>query len=286
MPKLFVNMSAEQANLCALVLSSSGIPYYTTEGSHGWEVWVKDVDVEAALAAIKRYFRENPGQDLEETAVADQPVKTASGLWAAGLLGVVYWAISTNRAGTLFFDNFAASAERILAGEYYRTLTALMLHADMLHLAGNMIGLALFGTAVCSIVRPGPGWLMILLSGIIGNLGNALLYRSGHISVGASTAVFGAVGILCACQFWYKIRGAGQRARAWLPIAGGLAFLAILGTGGRRVDLMAHLLGFVAGIALGLAYCRWLPPPASKRRRLYSWVLTAGLLAAGWLRLF
>ena len=77
MPKLFVNMTSEQANLCAVVLSSAGIPYFTAEGGDGWEIWVKDADVERALAAIKRYFRENPD------AGADR--NTASG--AAGTAG-------------------------------------------------------------------------------------------------------------------------------------------------------------------------------------------------------
>ncbi len=285
MPKLFVNMSAEQANLCALVLSSSGIPYTTTEAGQGWEVWVKDGDVEPALEAIRRYFRENPENAPGGTPPPPRAVKTATGLLAAGLLALVYAAVGAHRAEAVFVEKFAASADRILAGEYYRVLTALMLHSDMTHLAGNMVGLALFGTAVCSAVRPGPGWLMILLAGIIGNAGNAALYRGGHVSLGASTAVFGAVGILCALQFWRRLHGSGERSRAWLPLAGGLAFLALLGGGGHRVDLMAHLLGLGAGLLLGFAYNFWVPAPLSRRGQAACWALTAGLLAAGWLRI-
>lgn len=287
MPKLFVNMTSEQANLCAVVLSSAGIPYFTAEGGDGWQIWVKDVDVDTALAAVKRYFRENPEAAPSETPppeLPEPPARTLTGIWAALLLAAVYGAVTVNRATPLFVENFAASSEKILAGETYRTVTALMLHADAVHLAGNLIGIALFGTAVCSIVRPGPAWLMILLSGIIGNAANAILHRTGHVSVGASTAVFGAVGILSACQFWRKLHQPGERLKAWLPLAGGLAFLAILGAGGQRVDLMAHLFGLLAGLLLGLAYSIGVTPPLSRRCQLACWALTAGILAAGWLR--
>ena len=39
----------------------------------------------------------------------------------------------------------------------------------------------------------------------------------------------------------------------WVPAAAGLGLLAMLGTGGPRVDLWAHLFGLLAGAALGLA---------------------------------
>ena len=284
MPKLFVDMTSEQANLCALVLSSSGIPYFTAESGGGWEVWVKEADVDAALAAVKRYFRENLAAAPSEVRQPEPPQKTLTGIWAALILAAVYGAVAARGAAPLFTETFAAASQKILAGEGYRTITALMLHADMVHLAGNLIGIALFGTAVCSLVRPGPGWLMILLSGIIGNAANAVLHRSGHVSLGASTAVFGAVGILSACQFWDKLHKAGEKMRAWLPLAGGLAFLAILGAGGQRVDLMAHLFGLLAGLLLGLAYSIGVKAPLSKRSQYVCWALTAGILTAGWMR--
>lgn len=286
MPKLFVNMSTKQANLCALVLSSAGVPYYSTEGDEGWEIWVKEADIQPAISAIKRYFRENPEAAPTETPRPAKPVKTYTGIWAAGLLAALYGAVATNRAYPLFVQKYAASAEKILAGEHYRTVTALMLHADLQHLAGNLIGIALFGTAVCSTVGTAPGWLMILLTGLIGNAANAYLYGTGHISVGASTAVFGAVGILCACQFWSKRHQSDGRIKAWLPLAGGLAFLAILGAGGQRVDIMAHLFGFAAGLLMGTAYSLGVKPPLSPKHQTLCWILTAGILAAAWLRLF
>jgi len=87
----------------------------------------------------------------------------------------------------------------------------------------------------------------------LGNFANALFYETRHVSIGASTAVFGALGILAGYQFLTKIKHPRQRIKAWLPLAGGLALLAILGSGAES-DIMAHLFGFLSGILLGLGY--------------------------------
>ncbi|HSQ86731.1 MAG TPA: rhomboid family intramembrane serine protease, partial [Desulfobacterales bacterium] len=151
------------------------------------------------------------------------------------------------------------------------------------HLAGNMVGIAVFGTAVCNITGAGVGWLMILLTGILGNLANAALFRYGHISIGASTSVFGAVGILAAYQLSRKIRIAGQRMKAWLPLAGGLALLGLLGSS-KHSDLTAHLFGFIAGILLGLIYDMYLFDLIKKRHQIYCMALTIGTVALSWFR--
>ncbi|MFC1817426.1 rhomboid family intramembrane serine protease [Thermodesulfobacteriota bacterium] len=171
--------------------------------------------------------------------------------------------------------------QHILDGQYYRTATALMLHANGLHLAGNLLGIALFGTAVCSVTGWGVGGLMILMSGIAGNFVNAALYRTGHISIGASTAVFGAVGFLAAHQFFKKVSLPGQHIKAWLPLGGGLALLGLLGSG-QHVDLTAHLFGFGSGIVFGLGYGLLIKHPASTRYQIASFLSVVSILTVAW----
>ena len=100
----------------------------------------------------------------------------------------------------------------------------------------------------------------MLLAGALGNGMNALWYRTGHLSIGASTAVFGAVGILAATQLTLD-KTAGPR--PWLeraaPVVGGLALLGMLGASPHS-DLLAHLFGLFAGI-LGGARRRALDAP-------------------------
>ena len=57
------------------------------------------------------------------------------------------------------------------------------------------------GANLGRIAGAGVGVLMILAAGVLGNYANAVLFEYNHLSVGASTSVFGAVGITAAYQF-------------------------------------------------------------------------------------
>src|ERR1700678_3739961 len=78
--------------------------------------------------------------------------------------------------------------------------------------------------------------------------------REEHQSIGASTAIFGAIGLLAATELVLH----RKRSRGWLdvaaPIVGGFALLGALGSGSGdgRTDLGAHLFGFLSGVIIGL----------------------------------
>ena len=280
--KLFADLNSEQADLCGLILSSSGIAYTVAKAGHKWEIWVRQTDVDDAISKIKAYFRENPEPIRRHIMPPPRFTTNYTGVYAALGLMLLHWMIYYHNVKSTFFDTFGANTTLIIRGELYRTLTALMLHSDLLHLMGNMVGIAVFGTAVCSITRPGLGWLLILSSGMLGNMLNTLLRGAGHLSIGSSTAVFGAIGILSAVQFWRKFAESGQRLKAWLPLAGGLALLGILGTGGGRTDILAHLLGLSAGLLLGSGYGLLIRQPLPDKYQNLCWGATFLLLAIAW----
>lgn len=280
---IFKNLSEDDANTYRLVLSSTGIYSYLKKGENGWNILVNNTDYEKAINAIEQYLREN--QDLHPTVEPFYYKRTFTGIWAAIILLACHVAITIGNKSEFFIETYGSSASHILRGELYRSVTSLMLHANALHIMGNIVGIALFGTAVCTITGWGVGWLMILVTGIAGNLVNALLYKSGHISVGASTAIFGAIGILSAHQFFKKFRKPGQKIRAFLPIACGLALLSILGSG-EHSDLMAHLFGFLAGIILGSLYSVFVEHPTSKEYQVCFLIATFGILALSWMKAF
>lgn len=152
-------------------------------------------------------------------------------------------------------DAGRASSEAIVRqGEWWRAITALTLHADISHVVANIATGALFAAFILPSFGAGWTWTLILLSGAIGNLINAWTYRNEpHFSIGASTAVFGALGILVACQTAETLRS-GKHLRLWqmiLPIGAGLALLGHLGAGEYPTDVLAHLWGFIAGIGIG-----------------------------------
>lgn len=254
MIELYEHLTAAQANLCGLILTASGIPFRARKGVNGWSIRVGAHHYKASRRAITEYFKENrDARPLIEDPPAPAGQRSYAGIWIAAVLAVFYYAVACTGNVDKVWTVFGASANRIMDGEIYRTVTALMLHADLAHLAGNMAGTAVFVSAVCYITGWGVGTLMVLMSGILGNFVNAAMYQSGHLSIGASTAIFGAVGILSGYQFLRKRRFKEKRFSAWVPLLGGLALLGMLGTGA-HVDLMAHFFGFCAGIVLGAMY--------------------------------
>ena len=171
-----------------------------------------------------------------------------------------------------------ASAEAILHGQWWRAVTALTLHADLLHLFGNAVASLIFVAAVGRALGTGFGAALILLAGAAANLATAAVHRSGHLSVGASTATFAALGIMAGLGILRRYRSLPQRRRAWLPIGAGLGLFAMLGVGehsdvvrspvrpARRVP--ARDRGGDRGAATaGTAWCRGCCP--SERWRCY-----------------
>ena len=202
-------------------------------------------------------------------------------------LAVVWLAVAIlaglRGARSSWFAAGSADATRVLGGEWWRVLTALTLHADGSHLLNNVLATTFLGTALGRVMGPGVASVAMVLTGATGNFVNAWMHGAHHDSVGASTAVFGAVGTLAGLSAAQVHGLRSARRGAWLPIAAGLALLALFGTA-ERSDHGAHLFGFLAGIVVGagLGLVRpWLPGPR------WQPLLTAaavGAIAAAWAR--
>ena len=108
-------------------------------------------------------------------------------------------------------------------------------------------------------------WIAVLFAGAAGNLVNALVVGADLRSLGASTAVFAALGALTAVQFTRKLESPRARAKRWLPLVAGVLLLGWNGMGGVRhdpwsgiqrpvddnTDIGAHIAGFLCGLVAG-----------------------------------
>lgn len=176
------------------------------------------------------------------------------GAWALVLISVFYW---QHQDSSLVERAASSSVGLIRQGEWWRPLTALFLHADVGHLVGNLVGGVIFATLVARSVGPLLGWTMILACGTLGNIiTSRLTYPEPFVSIGASTAVFAALGILSGFGISETLR---ERARQpWLriaaPVFAGIILLGWLGGGhDPHTDVLGHVFGFGSGLAAGVA---------------------------------
>ena len=282
MRSLFSGLSQDTARAYALVLASMGIPSRTRYNGTCWTVTVAAHHRRGAVRAVSLYLKENPPQPGIPRAAVFYGPKSYSAVYVGAVLVLIHTMIAPGYEYQVFVKAFGADAAQILSGERFRCVTALLLHADWVHLLGNLAALALFGTVTAMLYGWGMGWLLILVCGASGNLLTALWYQQGHLAVGASTAVFGGVGLCAVFNFVLHARGGGCSWRSWLPLAGGLALLGFLGTSPRS-DLAAHLFGFICGLFAGGAYLCFRQSRAWPLQLAAS-AIAVGTIAACWLR--
>jgi membrane associated rhomboid family serine protease len=244
----------------ALVLQSMSIWHSPQYIPGGWVLLVRDEDYARASTAIDRYEVEN--RDWPPPRVRERPRHAPSIvvplLFAAlAVFFLVTGPVSTN---SIWFQRGHAQSDLVISSEPWRALTALTLHADKSHILGNVISGTIFGAAVQRRLGPGGASLAILASGVLGNVANAVAHHAmgdgNHRSIGASTAVFGAIGILAATQVALDHQHAQGHKRSWLdiagPVVGGLSLLGALGASPQS-DIGAHLFGLLGGLFVGLS---------------------------------
>jgi len=122
-------------------------------------------------------------------------------------------------------------------GAVWMLFTSMFLHANLLHLGGNVFFLLLFGTALEEQV-PRARWLVAyLVSGLVGNI-TFLILGGDAIGLGASGAIWG---LLAAAG--------GLRGLVGMIFYGGLN---IFSGGG----VLAHAGGLLAGLAIRYSWLR------------------------------
>jgi membrane associated rhomboid family serine protease len=236
----------------SLVLDQEGVAHeLRSVGDEQWALAIlRDEDAARAEAAVAAFEKENPlAQRPASEAPAPQAGVAAGLIFGAALVLLQMW--TGPESDNDWFRAGTAQASAILRGEWWRAVTALTLHAD----AGHAVGNALLGGILLALLarRLGAGiasWTM-LLAGALGSATAAELMQRHFASVGASTAVFGALAALAALQ----AADPDSRRRAWIPLGAGVALLGFLGSS-RRADFAGHLCGFAAGLLLGFAAAR------------------------------
>jgi membrane associated rhomboid family serine protease len=271
----------------ALVLHSLDIPYEIVRGLDRVALAVPASFAERAKFELWQYAQENRKRN---PASRPLPISYQNGVPGA-LIYVAVICLVAWLAGESFFNRDWLAAGRvdgvlIRQGEWWRPITALTLHSGIRHLLGNLGFGVLFGMLAGRLVGPGVVWLGIVLAGSAGNALNTILLDSAHRSIGASTAVFAALGLLAGFVWRAKLMSQERWPYRLGPIVGGVALLAFTGTGDENTDIGAHLAGFVCGFLTGTLLTLAGSQLAKRRLQLLSGAAALALVLAAWLAAF
>lgn len=271
------------------VLDAAGVPAAIVQRGAGFALVVRDEDLEAAVHELDDYRREVVQERRERAAEKAEAPQPRSGGWQGA---AVYVAVllsvgglaAKRQFGADWFDAGRAQAGLITGGEWWRTVTALTLHLDARHLIGNAVFGSVLGILAAQGLGGGAAWLVILASGVLGNAANAWFQHAEHTAVGASTAVFGALGLAVALALQQRRHRQGGLVKRWSPLAAGLVLLAWTGIGGERTDVFAHVWGLISGVLLGAAAGR-IPPAVLDRREVQAVAAAVclGILVLSWM---
>jgi len=144
--------------------------------------------------------------------------------------------------------------------EYWRAITGMFLHANLLHLATNTSSLWQLGTLYEKMFGSRRFTLIYFTTGIIASCASALFTRG--VGVGASGAVLGILG-----AFIFSIlRSPRWRHERWTRgLIAQLLFFAVLNLllpmRVKNIDSVAHVAGLLSGLLLGFIPHRVPPPP-------------------------
>lgn len=265
------------------VLSAAGRDYRLARGDDGsWHLHVPRMQASRAWVELCRFENERPAPStLTVNVLAEEtPADAGPALWTA------FWLSYALVLFFLWFGPFdgskpvlqagAASSGAIMAGEWWRGITALTLHSGWPHLLANVFFILAVGQAVINGFGRGLGLVLMLGGGMLGNGLAAWVSGPDQVGVGSSTMGFAALGVMSVHQTvnafkrWRRWRAVWRR--AWLPMASGLALLGMMGTGPQS-DLAGHAFGFVAGAVLVLPFSLAARPPGFSGTT--QWMLTA-----------
>jgi rhomboid protease GluP len=158
------------------------------------------------------------------------------------------YALTSILSGDLTTSEYVVNAlgqinTNVWNGEVWRLFTAMFVHANIVHIFGNMLFMLIFGLRAEDMFDIEEYLLIYFLSGLSGGFLTLVLGPADIPSIGASGAIFGILG----ATMIYARRSIGQSILSALIY---VFFLFIINLG-PNVNWLAHLGGLGAGLLIG-----------------------------------
>ena len=238
----------------SLVLEARGIEHETEQDQSSWILSVPAGMRHRAYEELNRY-------SLERGVRRSVPevIQPHSGGAVGVFMYVLILLLTAYCAGNATFGADWLSLGSLDAGargEWWRAVTALTLHLDQEHLLGNVLFGAVAGLAASRLLGPGVAWAGILGAAALANYAEILVTPITHRAVGASTAVFAALGMLSGMAWRQRLTLRERLWYRWAPLIAGICLLTLLGAGSAHVDVLGHALGFLFGLGVGWIFVR------------------------------
>jgi membrane associated rhomboid family serine protease len=178
---------------------------------------------------------------------SDEPIVTWTIIGANILVYLITVAqgFGINSPGGKLFNNWDLYGPAVAAGDWWRLITAAFLHANIAHIALNLLAVGWLGAPVERYVGHLRYLGIYIVSGLAGSAGALVVTPNAH-TVGASGAVFGILGALLIIEYQQTGRVTGQ---AFSLIMINLVFSFTFS----GISVGGHIGGLIGGIASMLA---------------------------------
>lgn len=173
----------------------------------------------------------------------------------------------------LILDMYCVHGPSIRAGQYYRLLSGIFLHANLVHLMFNCYALYIIGSQIENFLGKIKYIIIYLISGIVGSL-FSIVFMGNSASVGASGAIFGLMGALVYFGYYYRVYLGNVVKSQIIPL-----ILLNLGLGFMMsgIDNAAHIGGLIGGLFVTMAL--GVKDKTSTFEKVNGWIITLIFLA-------
>ena len=267
-------------NELELVLIAVGLKTDTRKTLWGWKLMTPLSQVNLARHHLTLYESEN-----RVPAIRPDPQLFSVSWYGIAAYLLLIWGIflldliTFNRV----FGYGVLHAGAVFEGYWWLTITALTLHADFPHILANSVFGAISGWVACRYFGSGLAWFLILLSGALGNFLDAAVQPASFTAIGASTANFGAVGLICGFVAYRRYVRGGKMSLNYAPIAAAIAMFVLFGIGSERTDVVGHFMGLLAGLGLGFLMGNFDPRWLGKSGQLLAAFFAVTAILFAWL---
>ncbi len=159
----------------------------------------------------------------------------------------LYLSASTNLN---VYQIFGANQALVLGnGEFYRIITSMFVHGDLIHLFVNMLALSMLAGPVIHFTNEKYTFIVYFIAGIVSSLG-VVLFAPSSLVVGSSGAIYGLLGVL----IFYAIKQYRMGYQDMIKSLGPIILINLMISFMPGVSMTGHLMGLTCGLVITYFY--------------------------------